>query len=213
MIKILCALFSFDKELRGFEEALKAVEDKLAEAVRTSGELAESLTIYESMYVSYMTKKSITEAIERCTPDMQWAKDLNGCYVYANEAIRSGLLMCPNPIGQTDLEIAGIRTIEESDAGETCFGSDLETLNEMKPMRFIEEFTINGHTLVLDVHKAPMYNDKGECIGTAGIGRDITEMYKVFTELEKSMLPMAGSRRESDNILRQLKEMMEIYNG
>ena len=50
--------------------------------------------------------KGILHSVSETVPDMMWCKDLDGKYVYANLAIKVGLLFDMNPIGKTDVELA-----------------------------------------------------------------------------------------------------------
>lgn len=120
--------------------------------------------------------------ISKHLPDMLWAKDLDGNYLYANESICKNLLMA-NPkevIGKNDVFFA---TRERNKHplnsqwhtfGELCFNSDYVVLEHMKPMKFEEYGNIKGELVYLEVHKAPLYDSKGILIGTIGSGRDIT---------------------------------------
>ena len=120
--------------------------------------------------------------ISKHLPDMLWAKDLDGNYLYANESICKNLLMASpkEVIGKNDVYFA----TRERDKhplnsqwhtfGELCFNSDYVVLEHMKPMKFEEYGNIKGELTYLEVHKAPLYDSKGILIGTIGSGRDIT---------------------------------------
>ena len=63
-------------------------------------------------------------------PDMLWVKDLNGIYMYANQAICDGLIMAKDtdePIGKNDVFFALRERAAHSDKpdwhtfGELCF--------------------------------------------------------------------------------------------
>jgi len=128
-------------------------------------------------------------------PDMLWAKDTEGRYLFANRAICDNLLMAKNtaePLGKSDVFFAR----RERDAhkenprwhtfGELCFDSDKVTLEHLKPMRFEEYGNVRGKLLYLEVHKAPFYDAHGDLIGTVGSGRDITLQKQLETELSKA---------------------------
>lgn len=128
-------------------------------------------------------------------PDMLWAKDTQGRYLFANRAICNNLLMAKNtsePIGKTDIFFAKRERESHADDpqwhtfGELCFDSDNITLREMKPMRFEEYGNVKGELLFLEVHKAPLFDAHGHLIGTVGSGRDITRQKQLETELSKA---------------------------
>lgn len=129
-------------------------------------------------------------------PDMLWAKDLDGKYIYVNQAICDNLLMATNtlePIGKGDLFFALREREKHKDRpdwhtfGELCFDSDQIVIDNDKAMKFEESGNVKGELLYLEVYKAPIYNDDGEIIGTIGSGRDITQLKTIQLELEKSV--------------------------
>lgn len=127
-------------------------------------------------------------------PDMLWIKDLEGRYLFANEAICNGLLMAADtlePIGKTDVFFALREREKNADKpewhtfGELCFDSDQVTIEKNRPMRFKEYGNVKGKLLYLEVHKAPFHDDAGNILGVVGSGRDITEMVMIRNQLEQ----------------------------
>lgn len=136
--------------------------------------------------------ENFLELISTHLPDMLWAKDISGKYLFANKAICDNLLMASDtqePIGKTDLFFALRERSKhpENDQwhtfGELCQNSDRITLEHMHPMRFEEYGNIRGQLVYLDVHKAPFYDKNGELIGVIGSGRDITLQKQLEREL------------------------------
>jgi len=128
-------------------------------------------------------------------PDMLWAKDTQGRYLFANKAICDNLLMARDtdePIGKTDLFFAKRERAKHPDNpewhtfGELCADSDQITLKAMKPMRFEEFGNVKGKLLYLEVHKAPFFDDEGNLLGTVGSGRDITRQKELEEELKRT---------------------------
>jgi len=137
-------------------------------------------------------------------PDMLWAKDIQGRYLFANKAICENLLMAKNtsePIGKTDVFFAlRERATEPNNPnwhtfGELCHNSDDVTLEHMKPMRFEEYGNIKGKMCYLDVHKAPLYDSKGNLIGTVGSGRNITTQKELELQLEQNRQQLEDAQR------------------
>jgi len=136
-------------------------------------------------------------------PDMLWAKDLDGKYIYANKAICDGLLMAKNteePIGKGDVFFALREREAHKDKpnwhtfGELCFNSDQVVIDNNKAMKFEEYGNVKGKLLYLEVYKAPFYDKDGNIIGTVGAGRDITELKKIQLDLEKSLQVLEEQR-------------------
>jgi len=138
-------------------------------------------------------------------PDMLWVKDLNGKYIYVNQAICDGLLMAKDtnePIGKDDIFFA----LREREAhkeqadwhtfGKLCFNSDQDVIDKNKAMKFEEWGKVKGKLMYLEVYKAPFYDKDGNIIGTVGVGRDITEMKKLQTNLEKSLKTLSEQKEQ-----------------
>jgi PAS domain-containing protein len=136
-------------------------------------------------------KQAILDTIVETIPDMLWYKDIEGKYVYANAAIKEGLLCSSFPEGQTDVELAQAAKKmygnKNHTFGEKCSNSDLVVIDKEHPCRFVENGYVKGEWLELEVNKNVVKNEDGEVIGTVGTGRDITE----YVELQKTYNEMS----------------------
>ena len=128
--------------------------------------------------------KNLVLAVGETIPDMMWAKDIDGKYIYANDSILRGLFYNVNykmVIGKHDIEIANMCKnlvgYENHTFGEICGNSDLVVLENLRKERFLEWGLINGKDLYLEVYKAPLFDGNGKVVGTVGTGRDVTEWY------------------------------------
>lgn len=133
----------------------------------------------------------IMKLMTNTVPDMLWAKDLNDKYIFANKVIREKLLMCKkgeSPIGKKDLYFATRERVEghKHTFGEICVDSDGVVKRNRQPARFMEDGLVRGEYLALDVHKAPLFGENGELIGTVGAGRDVTKEIAIQNGLEES---------------------------
>ena len=130
-------------------------------------------------------RRIILDSIGDAIPDMIWAKDENGRYVYANLSVRQHLLLIDNPIGMTDLDIAKINISKYGDGytfGQMCANSDDETIHRGHQMRFLEHGKVKGRVLYLEVFKNVMRDNSGNIIGTCGSGRDMTEYVQAYRD-------------------------------
>ena len=131
---------------------------------------------------SLLQADNFLKLISKHLPDMLWAKDLEGSYLFANESICNNLLMATpdEVIGKKDVYFATRERAKYPENkewhtfGELCFNSDYVVLEHMKPMIFEEYGNIKGKLVYLEVHKAPLHDRDGNLIGTIGSGRDIT---------------------------------------
>ena len=113
-------------------------------------------------------------------PDLIWAKDLDDRYIFANKAICDKLLMCEegeSPIGKNDLFFAERERVRGyvHTFGEICINSDAVVKETGRPGRFLEDGLVRGVYLMLDVQKAPLFDERRQLIGTVGAGRDVTQ--------------------------------------
>ncbi|MDD3857025.1 MAG: PAS domain S-box protein [Methanoculleus sp.] len=125
-------------------------------------------------------------------PDLIWAKDMEGRYLFANRALCDKLLNAADtdePVGKTGLFFAERERLAHSDDpawhtfDEICRDSDAIVMESGEPMRFDEYGNIKGEFLFLDVNKAPFRDENGRMIGTVGCGRDVTEERRVEERL------------------------------
>ncbi|WP_169309243.1 PAS domain S-box protein [Desulforhopalus sp. IMCC35007] len=164
--------------------AIYTVFSDITERVRVQTAYTQSENRYHSMY-------RMVNLMANTLPDLIWAKDLDDNYLFANSAIREKLLKCrPDEtlIGKNDLFFA-IRERNEGHRhtfGEICLNSDEIVKATRKKGRFLEDGLVRGQYLALDVHKAPMFDDNGELVGTVGAGRDVTADIKIQKALEES---------------------------
>ncbi len=152
-------------------------------------------------------------------PDMLWAKNLNQEYIFANKAICDKLLSAIDtnePIGKTDLYFAlrereaHLDNAEWHTFGEICANSDVQTLQQLKPMRFDEYGNVKNKFLFLEVHKAPIYNDNGQLIGVVGSARDVTNEKSV--EIQNRKLSQAVEQSPSSIVITNLQGIVEYVN-
>lgn len=166
------------------QRALCSVFTDITERKRMEKELRDKDARNQEMY-------SMMRLMADTVPDMLWVKDLKNRYLFANPAIRKNLICCSpeeDVLGKDDLYFA---TRERENGrkhtfGETCINSDEVVKSTRKAGRFLEEGLVRGKKLILDVHKAPLFNSDGELIGTVGAGRDVTQDMITRHELEKS---------------------------
>ncbi len=187
---------------KGEIEGCQAVMEDITLRRQTELALKESEGRYKSM-------SSLMRLMCDNVPDLLWAKDLEGKAIFVNKAVCDKLLGAHDteePIGKTDyFFVERMRRENPQDPnyftfGETCANSDAVVLNTMKPGRFDESGNVRGQFLVLDVYKAPFFNQDGTLIGTVGCGRDVTTEREAETEKTK----IAAALRDSEQTLKTI---------
>lgn len=172
-----------------FNSLDKSMQQVLDRCIKIEHQLEEEIKILSAEVDNY---KGMLNSIAEALPDMFWYKDLEGKYLYTNNAINTGLLFDYNPIGKNDTELAANAKAKFGEDnhtfGEICGNSDLVVIEKAKlgtftkdDGRFLESGKIKGEMVYLEVFKAPFYVN-GELKGVVGTGRDMTEYVLAFRE-------------------------------
>jgi PAS domain-containing protein len=122
----------------------------------------------------------LLHSLAKTAPIMQWAKDVNGVYTYANDALAKHLFDSDNGddlIGKDDMEIVGpiIKKYPKWTFGTICVGTDKMTLEQEKPLKFFEWGIVKDNFEYVVAYKAPYYDKDGNLQGTTGIALYVTE--------------------------------------
>ncbi len=174
------------QELAKLRLRISEPEEESPESRWAEEALVESERRYKSLY-------SLIRLMCDNAPDLIWAKDLDGRYLFVNRAICETLLNASDteePIGKTDLffaereRSAHPENPNRHDFGKICVDSDKVVMSSKKAERFDEYGNVRGEFLYLDVYKTPFWNEHGEMIGTVGCGRVVTEEKRLQEALE-----------------------------
>ena len=107
----------------------------------------------------------------RTIPDMAWLKDVNSKYIAVNAKFATVAgLQVEDIVGKTDAEIW-------AEAFAQKYREDDLIVIESQKLRRIEEKQMDhtGRMYWVETIKTPIFNGKGEVIGTTGVARDINE--------------------------------------
>ena len=157
-------------------EASERLLDEMAERAQIEQELRESQA--ESRQLATMLRMMCDNV-----PDMIWAKDLEGRYIFANKALCEKLLGTSDtsaPLGKTFDHFAERERAVYPDQpewhtyGQFSQDVDRHTLSREEPTIYEESGNVRGSFVFLDVHQARFVSARGEVIGTVGCARDIT---------------------------------------
>ncbi len=138
---------------------------------------------------SYDNTNTLAHAMAENMADLQWAKDLNGRYLFANKATRETLLCYEDAdlLGRDDIYFA--RRQQALDRRHTIHehtvANDFEVLESCTPTRFLEEGYAKDEYLALEVQKGPLYAPQGVLIGTVGTARNITRQKQAEDALRR----------------------------
>jgi diguanylate cyclase (GGDEF)-like protein/PAS domain S-box-containing protein len=131
-------------------------------------------SVSESTVIKLRNTELQQKAILNNIPDMAWLKDIEGRFIMVNEAFARACGFKPDEIvGKTDLDIW------PKDLAESYRCDDCEVM-ENKKRKCIEERLADkeGEMVWIETIKTPIFDDRGEVIGTTGIARDISQRKK-----------------------------------
>lgn len=145
---------------------------------------------------SLYEEKEKAQAILNNIPDIAWLKDREGRYIAANGPFFKTCGVAPDKLpGMTDLELW------PRDLAEKYRLDDREVMESGSPKQ-IEELIIDtdGRRTWLSTIKTPIFNERGEVIGTTGIGRDLTDrklMENTLKEREEKLRSLTNIAQDA----------------
>ncbi|HSV88335.1 MAG TPA: PAS domain S-box protein [Bacteroidales bacterium] len=182
----------------------------------------ENLKLSES---KFQQLNKLVRLMADSLPDMIWAKNLKGEYLFANKTLCETFLNTSNtecPIGKTD-EYFLINEQEKSldkpnwkSFLELCAESDQITLSAMSPMQFEKFGEIGGKPVFLNVSKLPFLNENGELIGVVGSANDITQLketQKKLVEINETYQGIFNALTEAIYVLDETGKFIEVNKG
>lgn len=122
------------------------------------------------------------EAILSNIPDMAWLKDRESRFLAVNEPFEKACGMGSKDLfGKTDLDIW------PRELAERYRADDQEVMRTGQRKRVEEPLVVkDGASVWIETIKTPIFNERGEIIGTTGIARDITDRKRVEEALRES---------------------------
>ena len=152
--------------------------------------------------------QSLQAVIDRL-PDNVWVKDVNSRFVIANQvtASRMGFSWPAELIGRTDLELLS------PEIANKFYADEQKIVRCGEPMIDMEECVFGSarDKTWISTTKVPLYNDRHEIYGVAGISRDITErkLADAFREGQAQILEMVALSASLEDVLKHLVDLIE----
>jgi len=174
----------------------------------TTQDITERKIVEEELARRDRQQKAILDNI----PDIAWLKDKESRFIAVNGPFARSCGYAPEDlVGKTDLDIWPRHLAEAYRA------DDREVMRTGRRKQVEEPLADKtGQSQWIETIKTPIYNGKGEVIGTTGIARDITERKKADEELEryrKHLQEMVEKRTAELRATYEEKEKLESIAG
>lgn len=130
-------------------------------------------------------------SLSKTSPIMQWAKDINGVYTFANDALAQHLFDSDSGediIGKNDGEIVQeiIKKYPEWTFGTICVGTDQITLEKEETLKFFEWGVVKDTFQYVVAYKSPYYDRHNNLLGTTGIAIYVTDEVTELIDILKT---------------------------
>ncbi len=182
----------------------------ITEIIEQQKSIREGELKYKNLYTSF-------RLMADTMPDMLWAKDLSGKFIFVNKAYCDTILIAKDtdePIGKTeDFFIKRQQSLKPNDDKWFTFGArnisyDKAIKSDIPHLQYEDYGYVNGRFYHLDVHHAPLLNNEGTLIGIIGSARDITDKKEVELALKKQDMLLRGLAESNQTLLQN--ENIEI---
>lgn len=147
------------------------------------------------------------EAMINQIPDFIYAKDLEGRFLFANEAVlrSNGLTDLDQLLGKTDYDLHPYEAARKIEAVER------QVIETGKPDLGIEEIALGTEDRWLMMSRLPLRDTHGRTIGVVGMSRDITARKKAeqLMQAQARLLELVATGVALDQVLGELILMIE----
>lgn len=210
----------------GLSGDLKEVKKKLEESKQRlhmdEEELGNIKQLMDDAKTIYYDNKRLNEIIEQVsdlTYAMAWQKDIDGLYQYANKIHCVRFFGLPESchhyiVGKSDVDLINYyieRTGNRNTFGELCISTDLHCREQGTRCHYIELGWQGDSLMLLNVRKAPRFDEDGNCIGTVGVAMEDSVNCREIIETLPNRIRQ-GEVEELDRGVWWVKENPCTYN-
>jgi PAS domain S-box-containing protein len=130
-----------------------------------------------------VNSEMLRHTLLKTIPDLIWLKDKDGLYLSCNTMFERFFGKSEAEIiGKTDYDfIDSVLADSFRDHDRNAMAAEKPTINEERIV-----FADDGHSVILETIKSPMYDAQNNLIGVLGVGRDITKRKQAEDDLLES---------------------------
>lgn len=162
----------------GYEGTIQAWSDSQGRVARPEGADAAQLLQLQRL-----------QALVNCSPDHIWMIDTEGRYVVANPPFLAvNQLRVESVLGQT------VTQILDPERSTNYMAADLQMMLDQQPL-LREDTCIDpktGQTLFIELAKTPLLDAQGQCIGLAGVARNISARKRAQEEVRFKQMQLSA---------------------
>ncbi len=173
---------------QAYDEIDQRIVERTTELAQANAELRAEISERKRVEAAFAEIRRQQQALLDNIPDIAWLKDKDSRFIAANEPLARACGFEPGElIGKTDLDIWPWHLAEKYRADD----QEVIRTGRRKSVEEPLEDAVYGKQIWLETIKTPIFNERGEVVGTSGIARDIT------------------ARKQAEELLRQAKEELE----
>ena len=188
------------EELRAQEEELR---QNLEEMHATQEDLNRQVENNKVMQKELMKEKALLDALLMYLPDYLYFKDLDSKFIHVSNSMKKIFKVknIKQMIGKSDFDFI------EKETAQKYFDEEQEIIKKSKGIIDVIKHEVfeNGAEQWSSITKMPLITEDGECIGTFGITKDITEIKKLELEAQRQ----AEIMREQEAEIMKEKALMD----
>lgn len=128
---------------------------------------------------------SSLETVLDSLPDMVWFKSLDGTHAWVNQGF-CAVVGKPrhDVIGRDHCYIWDVSPDDPESGADSCRESEDAVIAAGRTLQSSEQVKGSNGMRQLSIYKSPLYDIDGAVLGTTGIGRDITRLENMITEID-----------------------------